>query len=200
MRTGKRDKHLKSHQFLLELINERKRRRRKKNETYLYSSPDKSFTHPVTVNMSSRIPLQIISANTPDYSSMMYEPYCHCSYCEDQTIFTPNCYQTSQMNYNSMSMSTSSISIETKKKSTRRSKHIPHHLRPQHIVERRNRRERLRVQDVNQAFYMLQQLLPSDSNVNDAKEQNSSRISKLRTLRKAVDYIEALQNMLHENN
>jgi achaete-scute complex protein len=175
-------------------------KKKKKIETYLYSSPDKSYTHPVTVNMSSRIPLQIISTNTPDYSSMMYEPYCHCSYCENQTIFTQNCYHTSQMNYNSMSISTPSISIETKKKSTRRSKHIPHHLRPQHIVERRNRRERLRVQDVNQAFYMLQQLLPPDSDVNDTKEQNSSRISKVRTLRKAVDYIEALQKMLNENN
>ncbi|CAF5132625.1 unnamed protein product, partial [Rotaria sp. Silwood1] len=30
--------------------------------------------------------------------------------------------------------------------------------------------------------------------------QNSSRISKVRTLRKAVDYIEALQQMLNENN
>jgi achaete-scute complex protein len=179
----------------------REKEEEEKNETYLYSSPDKSFTHPVTVNMSSRIPLQRISTNTPDYSSsMMYEAYCHCSYCENQTIFTQNCYQTSQMNYDSMSMSTPSMTIETKKKSTRRSKHIPHHLRPQHIVERRNRRERLRVQDVNQAFYMLQQLLPSDSNVNDVKEQNSSRISKVRTLRKAVDYIEALQQMLDEHN
>lgn len=93
-------------------------------------------------------------------------------------------------------------SREIKKKSTRRSKHIPHHLRPQHIVERRNRRERLRVQDVNQAFYMLQQLLPFDSNSPNhqhSKEQNTSRISKLRTLRKAVDYIEALQKMLDES-
>ena len=150
--------------------------------------------------MSSRVPLQIISTNTPDYSSMMYEPYCPCSYCENQSIFTENCYQTSEMNYNSMSIS--SGSMETKKKSLRRSKHIPHHLRPQHIVERRNRRERLRVQDVNQAFYMLQQLLPLDSIPinNDTKEQNSSRISKVRTLRKAMDYIEALQKMLIETN
>ena len=149
--------------------------------------------------MSSRIALQMLSTNTPDYSSMMYEPYCHCSYCENQVGITENCYQ---MNYNSMPISTTN---ELMKKSTRRSKHIPHHLRPQHIVERRNRRERLRVQDVNQAFYMLQQLLPSDGNAatttsNDTKEQNVSRISKVRTLRKAVDYIEALQQMLMETN
>jgi hypothetical protein len=138
----------------------------------------------------------------------MYEPYCNCCYYENQPIFPENFYQTSDMNYNSNSISTPSISIDSKKKSTRRSKHIPHHLRPAHIVERRNRRERLRVQDVNQAFHMLQQLLPFDSNSttnNDNKEQlnitqNSSRISKVRTLRQAVDYIEALQKMLNENN
>ena len=55
---------------------------------------------------------------------------------------------------------------------------------------------------------MLQQLLPFDSNSttnNDNNEQlnmtqNSSRISKVRTLRKAVDYIEAFQKVLNENN
>ena len=64
--------------------------------------------------------------------------------------------------------------MDSKTKLIRRSKHILHHLRPQHIVERRNRRERLRVQDVNQAFLMLQQLLPFDSNSttnNDNNEQ-----------------------------
>ncbi|CAF1197428.1 unnamed protein product [Rotaria sp. Silwood1] len=147
----------------------------------------------------------------------MYEPYCNCCYYENQSIYMENSYQTSYMDFNSNSNSIStSISNDSKKKSTtRRSKHIPHHLRPQHIVERRNRRERLRVQDVNQAFYMLQQLLPIDSNSttiratthnNDNNKeqlnmtQNSSRISKVRTLRKAVDYIEALQQMLNENN
>ena len=173
-------------------------------------SPDKSYIHPVTVKMSSRIPLQLISNNTLDDSSMMYEPYCNCCYCENQSIYMENSYETSSMSFNSISSSISSVPNESKKESTRRSKHIPHHLRPQHIVERRNRRERLRVQDVNQAFYMLQQLLPFDSNSttittrNDNQErlnmtQNSSRISKARTLRKAVDYIEALQKMLNGN-
>lgn len=152
--------------------------------------------------MSSRIPLQIISTNTTpdDYSSssMMYKPYCNCCYYDNQSMLTENYYPTYEMNYNS-----NSLSIDSKKKSKRQSKHIPHHLRPQHIVERRNQRERLRVQDVNQAFHILQQLLPLDStSIEDSNmtQNNSSRISKVRTLRKAVDYIEALQNMLNENN
>lgn len=158
--------------------------------------------------MSSRIPLQPISTNTSDYSlSTMYEPYCHCCYYENQSMCMENSYA---MNYNSVPISISSTETNDSKKKTtiRRSKHIPHHLRPQHIVERRNRRERLRVQDVNQAFYMLQQLLPLDSNsevTNHIEQhcnstQNSSRLSKVQTLRKAADYIHALQQMLNENN
>lgn len=96
---------------------------------------------------------------------------------------------------------------EIKNKSSRRSKHIPHHLRPKHLVEQRNNRERRRVHDVNQAFQMLQTLLPLEttSTVYDDQgrawlihQPNPSRISKVQTLRTAVDYIEALQQMLNE--
>ena len=149
--------------------------------------------------MSSRIPLQPISNNIPDYS---YEPYYNCCYYENQPMYMQDVYLTSDTNLTPVTNG-----FDMKKKSTRRSKHIPHHLRPQHVVERRNQRERLRVQDVNQAFYTLQQLLPLDSNSiqsDGQKEQcvtatkNSSRVSKVQTLRAAVDYIEALQKMLYD--
>jgi len=90
--------------------------------------------------------------------------------------------------------------MNSKKKAIHRSKHIPHHLRPQHIVERRNKRERRRVQDVNQAFLLLKALLPFDTIIDNKDQLNSTRISKVRTLRTAIDYIEALQNMLNETN
>jgi hypothetical protein len=122
----------------------------------------------------------------------MYEPYC--SYCNSS--FDSN-YEISNINYNS-------IPIESIKKSKtkpiRRSKHIPHHLRPQDIVEKRNTRERRRVQDVNQTFLLLKSLLPFDTNIDNKDQLNSPRISKVCTLRKAIDYIEALQNMLYETN
>lgn len=97
-----------------------------------------------------------------------------------------------------------SSSIEGKasmeKKTMRRSKHVPHHLRPRHLVEKRNTRERRRVQDVNQAFYQLQSLLPMDgpSNSFDATTP-STRLSKVRTLRKAIEYIQALQDLLNDH-
>ncbi|CAF1230551.1 unnamed protein product [Rotaria sordida] len=115
-----------------------------------------------------------------------------------------NQYEMSNINYNLnpylIPIEPVRSHIESKMKSRRRSKHIPHYLRPQHIVEKRNRRERRRVQNVNQAFLILQALLPSNTNNNHKDQLNSTRISKVRTLRKAVDYIEALQNILNETN
>lgn len=85
--------------------------------------------------------------------------------------------------------------IQQKKSNQRRSKHVPHRLRPAHLVEQRNTRERRRVHDVNQAFQILQTLLPFD----ESDQTPTSRISKVRTLRTAVFYIDALQRMLHQN-
>ena len=166
------------------------------------SLPEKSHIHPVILMsarvLSSTISSFFLSNTTSNYSySMMYEPYCNCSY----PSFNPNYenqHEISQSDSNSKPIQPIITFIDSKKKPIRRSKHIPHHLRPQHIVERRNTRERRRVQDVNQAFLILQALLPFET-TNDNKDQiNSTRISKVRTLRKAVDYIEALQNMLNE--
>ncbi|CAM4747314.1 unnamed protein product [Rotaria magnacalcarata] len=131
---------------------------------------------------------------------MAYETYYH-------SVFNANGenqYVMPNMNYNSSLCTTSvepmMIPLDSKKKTIRRSKHIPHHLRPQHLVEKRNRRERRRVKNVNQAFVILQALLPLDTYNNNKQKSNSTRISKVYTLRKAIDYIEALQNILNETN
>lgn len=81
------------------------------------------------------------------------------------------------------------------KKTIRRSKHIPHCLRPAEVVDRRNTRERRRVEDVNRAFFLLQSILPLEN-----KNDSANRLSKVRTLRKAVDYILALQKLLEESS
>ncbi|CAF5111363.1 unnamed protein product, partial [Rotaria socialis] len=79
-----------------------------------------------------------------------YETYYHSLF----KVNGENQYVISNMNYNSTPYTTSvepmMTPLDSKKKTTRRSKHIPHHLRPQHLVEKRNRRERKRVKDVNQ--------------------------------------------------
>jgi hypothetical protein len=124
----------------------------------------------------------------------MYEPYCT-YFCTSSNPTDDFIYEHEQP----IDIGRSSDNNHCLNKSIRRSKHIPHHLRPRHIVERRNTRERRRVQDVNQAFYMLRALLPIDGNDDQTESSHSTRLSKVRTLRKAVEYILALQHLLNEH-
>jgi hypothetical protein len=56
-------------------------------------------------------------------------------------------------------------------------------------VARRNARERRRVQSVNSAFLNLRRSIPI--------ENRNKRVSKVKTLQKAIEYIAALQHLLH---
>lgn len=80
-----------------------------------------------------------------------------------------------------------------KKRSTRKTskssyKHVPHKDKPPHLVARRNARERRRVQAVNSAFARLRKCVPI--------ENRSKRLSKVKTLHRAIEYINGLQNLL----
>nr|QNN94678.1 achaete-scute C transcription factor [Malacoceros fuliginosus] len=67
-------------------------------------------------------------------------------------------------------------------------KHIPHREKPPHLVQRRNARERRRVQAVNTAFSRLRRHIPH--------ENRNKRLSKVKTLKIAMDYIEHLRHMI----
>ncbi|GIY49442.1 achaete-scute-like protein [Caerostris darwini] len=67
-------------------------------------------------------------------------------------------------------------------------KHVPHREKPPHLVARRNARERRRVQAVNTAFSRLRKSVPS--------ENKNKRLSKVKTLHRAIEYIQMLQDML----
>lgn len=62
-----------------------------------------------------------------------------------------------------------------------------------HSVEKRNARERTRVHTVNQAFSILKVHLPN-------LRANAKRVSKLKILRTAIDYINGLKNLLQNDN
>uniref|UniRef100_A0AC35FEQ6 BHLH domain-containing protein n=1 Tax=Panagrolaimus sp. PS1159 TaxID=55785 RepID=A0AC35FEQ6_9BILA len=62
-----------------------------------------------------------------------------------------------------------------------------------HSVEKRNARERTRVHTVNQAFSILKVHLPS-------LRANAKRVSKLKILRTAIDYINRLKTILQNDN
>ncbi|KAM3723816.1 Helix-loop-helix protein [Dirofilaria immitis] len=64
--------------------------------------------------------------------------------------------------------------------------------RPPFMVAKRNARERTRVHAVNQAFVALKFHLPEI-------RSNAKRVSKLKILRAAINYITALTDILHEN-
>uniref|UniRef100_A0A2C9LJI0 BHLH domain-containing protein n=1 Tax=Biomphalaria glabrata TaxID=6526 RepID=A0A2C9LJI0_BIOGL len=64
---------------------------------------------------------------------------------------------------------------------------LPGHWSDYNNVRRRNQRERDRVRYVNESYETLKQRLPLD---------NNRRISKVQTLRYAVEYIRRLQKIL----
>ncbi|CAG2116620.1 unnamed protein product [Medioppia subpectinata] len=86
---------------------------------------------------------------------------------------------------------TSNKSSAKKKKTTKTTyKHVPHREKPIHLVARRNARERRRVQAVNSAFVRLRKCVPV--------ENRNKRLSKVKTLHRAIEYIAGLQDLLRE--
>ena len=73
-----------------------------------------------------------------------------------------------------------------------RYKHVPHREKPVQVVARRNARERRRVQTVNSAFTRLRKHIPY--------ENRHKRLSKVKTLRIAIDYIRQLEEMLGKHD
>lgn len=71
-------------------------------------------------------------------------------------------------------------------------KHVPHSEKPPHLVARRNARERRRVETVNNAFLRLRRHVPL--------ETRHKRLSKVKTLRYAIDYIKRLSDMINEHD
>lgn len=59
-----------------------------------------------------------------------------------------------------------------------------------YYVERRNERERFRVQAVNCAFARLRKMVP-------AIAMRNKRVSKVKTLQKAIEYIQSLIYLLN---
>ena len=80
----------------------------------------------------------------------------------------------------------------------RRRKHIPHSERSPEAVQKRNERERQRVNDVNLAYLQLLQHLPQPEITNTSLHQRALnvRTSKINILRNAITYIDSLRNTL----
>ncbi|XP_065222674.1 transcription factor Atoh1-like [Planococcus citri] len=86
----------------------------------------------------------------------------------------------------SLSSTTDDLNGSKKKK---KSKDTPAVNKPAQVVARRNARERRRVQAVNGAFQRLRKVVPIEEN-------KSKRMSKVKTLQLAIEYINQLQELL----
>ncbi|XP_060079845.1 achaete-scute homolog 1-like [Ylistrum balloti] len=109
-----------------------------------------------------------------------------------------NYYPTSGSNTRSSQISRQTA-MTVKERSSKKSgggksvyRHIPHSQKPPQVVERRNARERRRVQAVNTAFLRLRKHVPSHT--------KQKRLSKVKTLRVAIDYIKQLQDMIMDHD
>ncbi|CAG9762258.1 unnamed protein product [Ceutorhynchus assimilis] len=69
--------------------------------------------------------------------------------------------------------------------------HVPHKEKPPQVVAKRNARERRRVEAVNDAFVKLRNAVP-------IQNTRGKRISKVKTLLCAIDYIRALDQILQD--
>lgn len=90
----------------------------------------------------------------------------------------------------------------TSKKTKMTYAHIAYATTQPASVQRRNARERNRVKQVNNGFANLRQHIPSDviSTLTNGGRGASKKLSKVDTLRLAVEYIRRLQDVLDEND
>ena len=72
-------------------------------------------------------------------------------------------------------------------------KHVPHSEKPAHLVEKRNARERRRVEAVNTAFLRLRRAVPQDN-------KRGKRVSKVKILSRAIDYILNMQEAIDQHD
>ncbi|XP_066245377.1 helix-loop-helix protein 6-like isoform X1 [Euwallacea similis] len=97
---------------------------------------------------------------------------------------------------------------QTKRPLREKNKHVPHSQKPLQVVANRNARERRRVHAVNNAFVKLKNAIPIQNtrSVILPKWQftlknydcRGKRISKVKTLLYAIDYIRTLDGILRE--
>lgn len=91
--------------------------------------------------------------------------------------------------------------ISSKKAKLAYAQQMPYGVTQPASVQRRNARERNRVKQVNNGFANLRQHIPSEvvTNLTSGGRGASKKLSKVDTLRMAVEYIRRLQDMLDDN-
>lgn len=105
--------------------------------------------------------------------------------------------------YNDVSSNISESTTRKVPKKRRKRRHIPHRERPEAAVQKRNERERKRVDDVNMAFRRLGDRLEQGYFFGiHQTETSKKRLSKIGVLQGACSYIQELKTLLklHSSN
>ena len=123
---------------------------------------------------------------SPSYQGMISQPGGHSSLISGHRLSSRTLQQRVQQHV------TPQGSSSKKKKVKSTYKHVPHCEKAPHLVAKRNARERRRVMAVNNAFTRLRKHVPC--------ENRNKRISKVKTLKIAIDYIYYLQDLIDEHD
>lgn len=104
--------------------------------------------------------------------------------------------------HNQLNRVSSSMSASKKASAKMTYAHMAYAVTQPASVQRRNARERNRVKQVNMGFNNLRQHIPSDvaTNLGNAGRGASKKLSKVDTLRMAVEYIRRLQGLLDDSD
>ncbi|KAG8239621.1 hypothetical protein J437_LFUL019244 [Ladona fulva] len=86
-----------------------------------------------------------------------------------------------------------------RKRNRRSHRHVAHREKAPMAVARRNARERRRVEAVNGAFLRLRKAVPVDALSDGSTTERSKRVSKVKTLHRAIEYISRLQSILQDS-
>lgn len=115
-----------------------------------------------------------------------------------QTAVAPS----SSLEHNHQLNRVSSTITSTSKKTKMTYAHMAYAVTQPASVQRRNARERNRVKQVNMGFNNLRQHIPSDvvTTLANGGRGASKKLSKVDTLRMAVEYIRRLQGLIDEND
>lgn len=133
------------------------------------------------------------TASLEEVESAVFSSSQSCQMIEIQRLDTKS--EVLSFNIEEQEVTSSDSSTKKIKRSKKKTayKHVPHCEKPAHIVEKRNARERRRVEAVNAAFLKLRRAVPLDN-------KRGKRVSKVKILQRAIDYILNMKEAIDQHD
>lgn len=138
-------------------------------------------------------PWETCTASLEEVESAVFSSSQSCQMIEVQRLDTKS--EILSFNIEEQEVTSSDSTVKKNKRSKKKTayKHVPHSEKPAHIVEKRNARERRRVEAVNAAFLKLRRAVPLDN-------KRGKRVSKVKILQRAIDYILNMKEAIDQHD